>query len=172
MITFKILGEPKPKQSFKFAIRGNDEKQFVSKYQPNAVVKATTNLQWDIKSQLPLGFVPFNEPLKVSVTFVFPILSSWSKKQRVDFDAGKTFYKDTKPDLDNCEKLLWDAMEGIVFINDSRIVDKAIRKIYGTTPRTEVTIELISPNYELVYCPTCIQMTNHISNKCQKCLVN
>lgn len=32
-------------------------------------------------------------------------------------------YADTKPDYDNIEKLLGDALEGILWVNDSRIVD-------------------------------------------------
>jgi len=51
-------------------------------------------------------------------------------------------YKTTKPDLDNLEKMLWDAMEGIVFINDSLICEKHnVIKTYGDTPGYSIILE-------------------------------
>ncbi len=35
----------------------------------------------------------------------------------------RAVYADTKPDYDNIEKLIGDALEGILWVNDSRIVD-------------------------------------------------
>ena len=152
-----ILGEPKPKQSFRFAIRGNDEKKFVAKYQPKEVVHHQRTLGWTIQMQLPKGFIPLDEPLKVEVLFVFSPPAAWSKKKMEELTSGKVIYKDTKPDLDNLEKALWDAMEGIVFINDSRIVKKSIKKVYGVQPRTEIKIEVFNeavipnPNPDLLF---------------------
>jgi len=52
----------------------------------------------------------------------------------------KYLYPDTKPDLDNLIKSVKDALEGIIYTNDSRIVDEVVRKRYGDPPRVEVTI--------------------------------
>ena len=53
-------------------------------------------------------------------------------------------YPDVKPDIDNCEKALQDAMESVIYTNDSRIVRKVSSKDYGLPERVEVTIrELI-----------------------------
>ena len=51
-------------------------------------------------------------------------------------------YKNTKPDLtDNLNKGLFDALQDIVYTNDSRIVKITdTSKIYGIHPRTELTI--------------------------------
>lgn len=139
MLTFKLLGEPKPKQSFRFAVRkGKDDKTFVQKYQPAEVVQNAHNIAWDIKSQLPLNFIPFDCPIEVEVMFVFSPPSAWSKKKMAELQSGKIIYKDTKPDLDNLEKQLWDAMAGLVYVNDSRICRKTIVKVYGEVPRTEI----------------------------------
>lgn len=40
-------------------------------------------------------------------------------------------YADTKPDYDNIEKLIGDALEGILWVNDSRIVDGRCIKRYA-----------------------------------------
>ena len=56
----------------------------------------------------------------------------------------KREYPETKPDLDNLLKCLTDAAEGIIYTNDSRIVDIDVKKRYGDPPRVEVWLEEIS----------------------------
>jgi Holliday junction resolvase RusA-like endonuclease len=76
------------------------------------------------------------------VLFVFPILSSMKKAVRQAIEEGEIVYKPTKPDLqDNLMKILADSMNGIVFVDDSRICKVASQKIYGLIPRTEVIIK-------------------------------
>lgn len=64
---------------------------------------------------------PLDCPVRVLIT-------AWrtrpkSKKNQV--------WADTKPDYDNIEKLLGDALEGILWVNDSRIVDGRCVKKYA-----------------------------------------
>lgn len=133
---FKILGVPKPKQSMKFTKKGFS-------YQPKEVKEQERNLKWDIKSQLPEGHTPYDGPLQLSVTFVFPPPAGWSKAKMGLLQQGVKFYKDTKPDLqDNLMKGVCDAMEGIVYTNDSRICKlTGSEKIYGMVPQTIIHIE-------------------------------
>lgn len=133
---FKILGVPKPKQSMKFTRQGIS-------YQPKEVKEQERNLKYDIRSQLPEGHIPYDGPLQLSVTFVFPPPAGWSKKKMTDLTLGAIFYKDTKPDLqDNLMKGVCDAMEGIVYTNDSRICKlTGSEKIYGLVPQTIIKIE-------------------------------
>ena len=42
-------------------------------------------------------------------------------------------YAATKPDYDNIAKLVGDALEGVLWVNDSRIVDARIIKRYAPT---------------------------------------
>ena len=65
------------------------------------------------------------------------------------------YFKDTKPDLDNLEKLVWDAMQiekadkdvrnamtGLVYDNDAQIVSKnGIFKRWGLTPGVIIEME-------------------------------
>ena len=44
------------------------------------------------------------------------------------------------PDLDNYCKAFLDALEGLIFINDSRIVDIHLKKLWGDPPRVEIAI--------------------------------
>jgi Holliday junction resolvase RusA-like endonuclease len=58
---------------------------------------------------------------------------------------GGIIYKHTRPDLtDNLAKGLFDAMESVVFINDSLIVSlDDVKKYYGIQPRIEIELEEI-----------------------------
>ncbi len=141
---FKILGIPQSKQSARFRSMKMGNKTIVKSYQKKEVVENERNIAFDIKSQLPSDFVPFDGPVSVKVTYVFPPQSNWTKKKMAELQAGKVFYKTTKPDLtDNLNKGLFDAMNGIVFVDDSRICLNESRKIYGLVPRTEVELVLI-----------------------------
>jgi len=143
MITFKILGIPQSKQSARFRIaKKKSGANFIMSYQKKSVKDTERNIAFDVKSQLEKGFVPYNEPIAVEVLFVFAPLKSWSKKKIAELESGKIMYKETKPDLtDNLMKGLFDAMNGIVFIDDARICEVKSKKIYGFVPRTEVTFK-------------------------------
>jgi len=94
--------------------------------------------------QIPKNFTPFRGPVIVKeLLFVFPPLSTWPKYKLYDLAQGKVFYKDTKPDItDNLCKGLFDAMEGIIYMNDSQICEQGLtRKIYGLKPGIYLTIE-------------------------------
>lgn len=58
------------------------------------------------------------------VTFVIPMPKSWSKKKRSEMD-GKPHQ--SKPDKDNLEKALMDAL----FTDDSHIWDSRVTKLWG-----------------------------------------
>jgi len=140
----KILGIPKPKQSARFASVRIGNKNFVRSYQKQAVKDNERNIQFDIKNQLPKGFVPYDCALEVDVTFVFPPPSTFSKKKLEQLKSGVKFYKTTKPDLtDNLMKGLFDAMEGIIYVNDSRVCKIQSEKIYGLIPMIEITFTQI-----------------------------
>lgn len=142
-----IYGEPKAKQSAKFARIG----KFMKSYQPKEVINAEANIKMQIISQLkelfPEGFEVFTGSVAVSkLHYVFSPLKSFTKKKMKMIEDGMLVYKDTKPDLsDNLNKMLFDAMQGIIYDNDSRVVSMDnVKKYYGTRPRIEIEIEEIT----------------------------
>lgn len=141
-IALKILGIPQPKQSARFKIQKFGNKQFAKAYQPDKVIQNERNIAFDVKSQLPKGFVPFTTALKVKVLFVFPPLKSWTKKTQQEFESGEKIYKISRPDLtDNLMKGTMDAMTGIVYTDDAVVAKVESEKIYGTVPRIEIEFE-------------------------------
>lgn len=73
-------------------------------------------------------------PLALEV--IFYLLRPKSKPKRVK-------YPDTKPDLDNLVKSIKDALEGVIYTNDSRIVREVIEKCYGDPPISRGNSEVL-----------------------------
>lgn len=143
ILTLNILGDPVPKQGDRSRIAGTTGRQFVQHFQSAKVKGATANLRAQIIAQLPDGFGLLGGPLVVhELVFTFAPLKSATKAQRESMARGRAYPKPTKPDLDNLEKLVWDACEGIVYPNDSLIWEKRqVRKVYGPVPGIRLVIE-------------------------------
>lgn len=139
---FIIYGVPIAKQSFRYTVgKTKNGKHYAKKYQPEKIEKEKLNTRDQI-IRIKLNEYPYDFPLSGNIvieelTFEFPVLKSFSKKKLKVVQDGWKLYKNTQPDLDNLEKNLWDAAEGIVFINDAQIVEKKqVRKIYSFEPKT------------------------------------
>lgn len=81
----------------------------------------------------------FQGPVMVEVTMHCPIRQSWSKKKQVAALAGD-IYPTSKPDADNCLKAVCDALNGIVWRDDTQATDIHMKKRFSSTPRVEVII--------------------------------
>lgn len=138
MVKIEILGIPKPKQSARFRIIKNKAgNQFISSYQNKSVKDSEANIGYTAIQQLPKGFIPFDCPVSAYIEYIFPMPAGFNKIKIEAIRSGKKIYKETKPDLsDNLNKGLIDALAGIVYVNDSRIVSLAAEKYYGFIPKT------------------------------------
>lgn len=135
-----ILGIPKPKQSFRYTRKG-------IRYQTKEVKQNERSMREQIISQLPAGFKPWSGPIVVnSLLFTFPPKKGETKRNMALVEAGM-LWKTTKPDLtDNLQKALWDAMEGIVFLNDSQVCCmRNVEKRYGMKPGIEIELFEVQP---------------------------
>ena len=120
-IKFTVYSNAIPKGRPRFSKRG-----FV--YTPKGTQKWETLVKVIAQGHRPPQLL--DTPLRVELVF-------WV--QRPKSRPKKCLYPDRRPDLDNLGKAVVDALEGIIFTNDSRIVDKILKKRYGT-PRVEITI--------------------------------
>jgi Holliday junction resolvase RusA-like endonuclease len=72
-------------------------------------------------------------PLTLSMSITVAIPPSWSKRKQAEALAG--LVRPTgKPDLDNTAKLVCDALNKLVWQDDSQIVGMSMSKQYGTEP--------------------------------------
>ena len=90
---------------------------------------------WELKIQAAAMEVRpeklWDEPLRMTTEYI--LQRPKSKPKRVQHPA-------TKPDLDNLDKSVKDALEGLIYTNDSRIVESRYCKRYGEPERVEITI--------------------------------
>ena len=104
-------------------------------YKDTKVKNAREQLRWMVRPHRPK--VPYDCPLAVSVTWIFPHNKSDKK--------GMYYWHDTKPDCGNLDKALLDVMEEEGFwVNDSRIVREIITKLRGDVPGIKISIEPIT----------------------------
>ena len=82
---------------------------------------------------------PVGGPLTLLVVAVVPIPRSWAKRKRAEAIAG-VIRPDIRPDWDNFGKLVSDALNGVVYHDDSQIVTGTCEKYYGERPRTMVAV--------------------------------
>lgn len=81
---------------------------------------------------------PLDGPLWVEVTAYMPIPASWSKKAHAAA-ANLDIMPITKPDADNFAKCI-DALNGVVWRDDSQIVRLIVQKFYSERPRLVVKV--------------------------------
>ena len=75
----------------------------------------------------------------IDIVAYLPIPKSVSKATRAAME-DKKILPSRKPDVDNIEKAVLDALNGIAYKDDSRVYRTSCAKYYDTVPRVGVTI--------------------------------
>jgi Holliday junction resolvase RusA-like endonuclease len=92
-----------------------------------------------------IGFRQFTKDVHITrCEFIFAPIASMTKADKEALNTGEFIvWKDTKPDLDNLLKLIWDALEAAgVMENDARICSyNGIFKRYGPVPGVIIELE-------------------------------
>jgi Holliday junction resolvase RusA-like endonuclease len=134
IVNFEIPGDPVPKGRPRFARRGT----FVQTYTDSKTLEYETLVGF--KARQAIGA---SEPLKGHLTVFlylrYAVPASYSKKRTEACLNGLEYPK--RVDLDNCYKSITDAMNGIVYADDSQIVEAHILKCYALEPGANVMIQ-------------------------------
>ena len=83
-------------------------------------------------------------PIRLQMGVAVAVPLSWSKKKRAAALKGE-LRPTGKPDLDNCVKLVCDALNGIMWRDDSQVVSMELRKFYAEIADTVVTVSEVLP---------------------------
>lgn len=133
-IVIEYLGAP----------RGKERARFSSKtgrfYTPDKTRAHEGGIAWAAKVAMR-GRPPIKGPVAVTVLAIIPVPVSWSKKRQAGALLG-AIHPTGKPDLDNIAKGL-DALNKIVWRDDSQIVEGRIFKRYGDKPGTTIEVKEI-----------------------------
>lgn len=81
---------------------------------------------------------PINGPVELKVEAHFPVPSSWSKAKQAAAESGQV-RPTGKPDADNILKAC-DALNCVVWNDDSQVVDARVVKLYSRQPRLVITV--------------------------------
>jgi Holliday junction resolvase RusA-like endonuclease len=139
VIAFELEGEPIGWQRTGIrVITPRHGKPFPSIYTPAATRAYEKALAMTAKVAMR-GRKPLDGPLRLVVTAFMPIPRSWSAKKRDAALAG-TIRPTVKPDWDNTGKGASDALKGIVWADDTQVVDGRVIKLYDERPRLRVEI--------------------------------
>jgi len=93
---------------------------------------------------------PMTEPIHMSIKVYRSTPKSLSNK-KVNLAELGHIRPTSKPDCDNYLKSICDALNNLVFKDDSQVVSVKIEKFYSAFPRTEIEIEGIE-NTEIDFC--------------------
>lgn len=134
----KPMGQPRPRFDPRTSRTYTPEKAGTYKsYVKVLVTEAKRKQNWQI----------INEgPVQILIEAFYPIATSWSKKKKAQALAG-VIYPTVKPDFDNVEKCVLDAMSGIVYGDDKQVCDCTTRKRYSTEPRVEILVMPIAEGF-------------------------
>jgi Holliday junction resolvase RusA-like endonuclease len=133
-VSFLVPGKPQGKGRPRAVARG----KFVRMYTPEktASYESTGALA---ASQAMAGQTLIAGPVEVVMRLVLPIPMSWSNRKK-DHALDGIIMPTTKPDADNVIKAIFDAINGVVWHDDTQVVDLQVRKRYGITPGVNVIV--------------------------------
>lgn len=130
MLTIVVPGKPMGKGRPRFSRSG-------TAYTPAKTVSAENWVKCCAMEQA--GQHICLEALAVTVQAIFPIPTSWPRSKQKLASEGR-FRPIGKPDADNCAKLYLDSLNGIIWRDDSQVVDLTVTKTYGHEPKTIITV--------------------------------
>lgn len=134
-ITISLLGQPQGKGRARAFLRGGH----IGHYTPEKTATYEGMIRTAAMGELA-GRLPFDEPVEFSLRAVFPVPPSWSERKRQKAIVGE-IKPGKKPDLDNICKAWNDALNGVVYRDDSLICRMTLDKRYGPQALVVVTVK-------------------------------
>jgi Holliday junction resolvase RusA-like endonuclease len=131
---FFVPGQPQGKGRARVSVRGG----FARAYTPEKT-EIYENLIKAMYLEQYSGAPLMEGPLRMCVTAVYTIPKSTSGARSRKMLAGD-IRPTTKPDIDNLLKCLCDAGNGIMYKDDTQIVDMKATKSYGAVPGVYVSV--------------------------------
>lgn len=139
-IIVELPGEPVAKGRPRFRTGTTKSGRFyATAYTPAKTRAYSDALSWVAKEAMR-GRKPMGGPLIVNTMAFMGVPPSWPTRKRDAALAG-ALRPLGRPDADNLQKTAWDAINKIVFLDDSQIVEAKVSKFYDERPRLHIKIE-------------------------------
>lgn len=133
-IVFDVPLEPKGKGRPRFSRHG----KFTKVYTDQATLDYETAIQ--LCATKAMGSQkPLETPVSVYLHIRVSIPQSYSKKRSEGCLNGSE-RPTKKPDIDNVAKAYLDAMNGVVYLDDTQVVELNIKKVYSAVAGVDIAI--------------------------------
>jgi len=139
MVNFSIDGPPHGKGRPRFRRFGN----FVQTY-TDAKTKSYETLVKEAATKAMGSSQPLEGPVKLDLIIRLPVPKSYPKK-RSEACLNGSEWPTKKPDWDNVAKSVADAMNDIVFLDDTQIVIARVVKTYSAEAGVDVQVSEVLP---------------------------
>ena len=139
MVNFSIDGPPHGKGRPRFRRFGN----FVQTY-TDAKTKSYETLVKEAATKAMGSSPPLEGPVKLDLIIRLPVPKSYPKKRSEGCLNGSE-WPIKKPDWDNVAKSVADAMNDIVFLDDTQIVIARVVKTYSAEAGVDVQVSEVLP---------------------------
>lgn len=141
VLKFSILGRPTAKgrpRAHAFVKHGDGAPRAgVRLITPADTVKVERLIAKTFRARFP-NHRPWTGPIMLQFTAVFEIPKGFTVAQRKAALDGQ-LYHTGKPDKDNVEKLLCDALNGVAWVDDAQLQGGGVKR-YGVAERIDVTL--------------------------------
>lgn len=135
LIDFTSYGIPRPKKRPRVTRRGTRT--------PKATKKAQDAIRLAALGARVVPMQPFAGPIRLDLRFLFAIPEGWPEWQQLEAEHG-LWRHESVPDIDNCCKLVMDALNKFIWRDDCQVFAGTQEKAYTTgAPRTEIRIEIL-----------------------------
>lgn len=132
-VAFEVAGAPRGKGRPRAAVRGGHAHIYT-----DAKTRSEEAVIRDMAQQVMDHRPPYDGPVLLTMTAFRPIPAAFSAKKRIQAETGE-LVPTTKPDADNYLKVC-DALNGIVWRDDSQVVTAIIHKRYSERPRLQIEV--------------------------------
>lgn len=141
-VRFTIPGEPRPKKRARSRIvKTRDGRMFTNHYTPAETRKEEEATRF-IAARAMDGRAPFEGPVCIRAAFYRSVPNSWSRKKR-SMALENKLLPVSSPDLDNFVKLSSDGCKGILWRDDSQVVEMHVYKRFSDHPRVVIEVSEI-----------------------------
>jgi Holliday junction resolvase RusA-like endonuclease len=132
IVTFTVFGEPVPKARPRFTRQGRAYTPTKTRDYEKVVADAARQAMGSSEA--------LETPVSLFIHVTFAVPQSYSKKRREACLNG--FERHTKkPDCTNLAKGIEDAMNGIVYRDDSQITSLHVTKVWGTESLVQIMVK-------------------------------
>ena len=133
-IHFQVEGDPKGTGRPRFSTFG----KFTRVYTDKQTLSYEAMIAFFAKQAMGVTDL-LETPVSVFLYVRLPVPQSYSKKRREACLSG-TEKPCKKPDIDNIAKTYLDAMNGVIFVDDTQVVDLHVKKLYSDKAGVDVMV--------------------------------